>query len=281
MEINTKRFKMATADVVIGNGVSAVWLEVVSRIVNQSGKYSGPLVVSIVGFDDKGDAPLNRPVQNRLDEMLLQSKCLSTEQVAGTIFPMEFWNPAKPREDLYKRFMMAWPGLYWSTCAKKKRNGKGNYFQRMWSYSEDLDVVPEAAPLPDSYLNVPRINQLEHVISAYNNGLKRRSEFVMSIFDPRRDWNTTPYKSFPCLNQIAFREDSGELILTAVYGKQLIFEKAFGNYLGLCRLGKFLAHETGLRLGRIDCVASLAELSPAKAKMRPILDEFHAYISDE
>ena len=48
--------------------------------------------------------------------------------------------------------------------------------------------------------------------------------------------------------------------MTGFYATQHVYEKAYGNYLGLCRLGQFVAHELGLRLVRMTCVTALAKL---------------------
>ena len=36
------------------------------------------------------------------------------------------------------------------------------------------------------------------------------------------------------------------------------FERAYGNYLGLCHLGRFMAHEMGLTLSQVVCIATPA-----------------------
>ena len=35
--------------------------------------------------------------------------------------------------------------------------------------------------------------------------------------------------------------------MTGFYATQYVVERAYGNYLGLCRLGEFMAHEMGLK----------------------------------
>lgn len=57
--------------------------------------------------------------------------------------------------------------------------------------------------------------------------------------------------------------DGNQLDLCAFYAMQLVLEKAYGNYLGLVRLGEFLAHEMTLELRRVTCVASVTKLSQA------------------
>jgi hypothetical protein len=47
------------------------------------------------------------------------------------------------------------------------------------------------------------------------------------------------------------------LAITGFYATQYHLEKAYGNYLGLCRLGRFVASQLERRLVRMTCVASV------------------------
>jgi hypothetical protein len=52
--------------------------------------------------------------------------------------------------------------------------------------------------------------------------------------------------------------------MTAFYATQTIFSRAYGNYVGLARLGRFLAHEMKLELTRVTCIANVAQLGLGK-----------------
>lgn len=51
------------------------------------------------------------------------------------------------------------------------------------------------------------------------------------------------------------------MTITGIYATQVLIEKAYGNYLGLYRLGQFMAQSMGLKLMRVVCTASLVKLS--------------------
>jgi hypothetical protein len=51
--------------------------------------------------------------------------------------------------------------------------------------------------------------------------------------------------------------------MTAFYAMQYQFEKAYGNYLGLCRLGRFVASQLGRRLTHMTCTACIVKLADA------------------
>jgi hypothetical protein len=54
--------------------------------------------------------------------------------------------------------------------------------------------------------------------------------------------------------------------VVALYANQLLIEKAYGNYLGLYRLGKFMAGEMGLTLKRVTCIATNLKRSENRRK---------------
>ncbi len=106
-------------------------------------------------------------------------------------------------------------------------------------------------------------NQLEHIISEYTSRPKvRRSMFQASIFDPARDHVRNAQLGFPCLGHISFVPNNKDktLVLNAFYATQQILSKAYGNYLGLCKLGNFMAHEMGLKFERMNCFVGVAKL---------------------
>ena len=73
----------------------------------------------------------------------------------------------------------------------------------------------------------------------------RVSAFQASVFDPARDHTSAAQLGFPCLQHVTFVPDfhDGSLGLNAFYATQQLFEKGYGNYLGLARLGMFVAAE--------------------------------------
>ena len=50
------------------------------------------------------------------------------------------------------------------------------------------------------------------------------------------------------------------LVTNAFYATQQIFDKAYGNYLGLSQLGAFMAHEMRMPLARLNVMVGVAKL---------------------
>jgi len=80
------------------------------------------------------------------------------------------------------------------------------------------------------------------------------------------------------MQQVVFTPcGNGEMTVTAFYAVQYLFEKAYGNYLGLCRLGNFMAHEMGLRLTQLTCIASIAQIGKVnKGDIQELCQELKA-----
>ena len=231
------------------DNLSVAWAKALLRIVD-AGEIA-PLSVVIRGFAD-GEPMEVAPIRELLDNALsADPQRLSCHAVANTIFPIALWNPQVDRQQLYERYRRIMPRVLWD-----RRNRYGVYFQRLVAYDHDADYEGS-------------MNQLEHIIQTWHGGNHRRSALQAAIFDPRKDHTNQPMRGFPCLQQVAFApEGRGGLAVTGFYATQYIFERAYGNYLGLCRLGRFMAQEMGRHLTQVTCVASPAKRDKTKGSLQ-------------
>ena len=238
---------------IVGENLSAAWVAATDALMQPGVHAIEPLVVTLTGFD--GDnRPLEVPGVSALIDAALRSlqddvgmkkgkkqrpPALSVGTVASTMFPESIWNPAAPRANLYSAYKKMLPRL-----KRHRRNERGLYFERLIAYGSG----PENG------------NQLEHMIRAFESGVKRISAYQAPIVKPETDSTSEPYGVFPCLQQIAVLPSASKrtLAITGFYGTQYLFERGYGNFLGLSRIGRFLAHEMGLKLTRVTCVASHA-----------------------
>jgi hypothetical protein len=220
-----------------------------------------PLVVSITGFSTTGLVNENPTIRASLDSALTSRGKQSVETVANTIFPRSLWNPAAPRAQLYARYQSILPRL--RRASSKNRHGL--YFERMLS----------GGPVGSE-------NQLEFALSAYTaRPHVRRSILQVSVFQPNRDHSTAAMRGFPCLQHITFAPASDGLSLNAFYATQYLVERAYGNYLGLCRLGQFVARELHTRLTRVTCYTGIAELAMPKAAVATVLRDVRSVIQPQ
>lgn len=114
----------------------------------------------------------------------------------------------------------------------------------------------------------PFVDQLAKILDFWNSTeTPRRSALQAACFDPQRDHHLKARSGFPCLQQVSFSHDSsGGLAITGYYPSECILDRGYGNYLGLCHLGRYMAHNMGLRLARMNCIVSHPLLSGSARK---------------
>lgn len=210
-----------------------------------------PVTVSITGFDEDGLVCEDPAIRRAIDRVLVANKMQTVETVANTIFPNSLWNPSAPRAQLYERYQLVLPKL-----RANPANSRGIYFERM------ITGGPKRRP-----------NQLEHAISLFRGRRSvRRSALQVAIFDPTKDHSTSALLGFPCLQHLSFAPSKDTLSVNAFYASQYLVERGYGNYLGLCRLGRFVASELGLRLSRLTCLIGVAKCETAKSKLTRVFN---------
>jgi hypothetical protein len=204
-------------------------------------------VFTVTVTDLASGVPQEDPrVRNSLDLSLQANGHACIETVAATIFPRSLWNPAKPRKVLFDRY-----NHIFSRIKQHPKNRRGTYFQRMIAYP-NLEEEP--------------FNQLDQVIGTYVGGNHRRSALQASVIVPRLDLNDARQLGFPCMHQVAFLPDGErrKLHVIGFYPMQYLYERAYGNYLGLIRLGHFMAQEMGLELEAMSCVSVVTKLEVSR-----------------
>ncbi|MCH8146632.1 MAG: thymidylate synthase [Planctomycetes bacterium] len=236
--------------VVTGHDLSHVWAVAFLEAWRPRKIDMAPLVVTVTGLGEEDDPSENGTIRKAVDDSLLSlGTGLSVNRVAGTIFPASLWNPHRPRRELFDRF-----DRIWRKVKKCPANRRGHYFRRLTQFGDGRHP-----------------NQLEYIIKTYRGKNHRRSALQAALLDPALDHTDSRQQGFPCLQQVAFTPlGGGEMCVTGFYGMQYLFERAYGNYLGLCRLGRFMAHEMGLKLTRMTCIASAGTLCGGKVRMRDL-----------
>jgi hypothetical protein len=233
----------------VNSQLSYAWAEVFLELMQPGVTRLSPVVVTISQFTDRQLPVEDSGIRGAVDTLLKPKQSIRT--VASTIFPNSLWRPtaANDAQDLYDRYERIWPRI--KRC---RQNANGVYFQRFIAYRPKVDALSDLKP----------INQLKHIVDTYSLGNHRHSALQASVFDPTRDHSNARQRGFPCLQQVAFGAAGEELEVTGFYALQDHITKAYGNYVGLCWLGRFIAHQLGLTLSRVTCIASMLRLSDSK-----------------
>lgn len=239
----SKASAAAEPTVINDNNLGRAWSRLLLMILESGGTEIAPLTLSLTGFSEKGMVPEDATVRQALDQLLEGKARPKIDTVAFTIFPQRLWVMSRGDRSrlfaLYRATVPRWKAM------NKKANGRGLYFERLVDYGR--------GPVDG--------NQLEWILSQYDSrkGV-RRSMLQATTFDPGRDHVASAQLGFPCLQQVSFEPTSAGLVVNAFYATQQIFDKAYGNYLGLTQLGAFMAHEMGIPLARLNVVVGVAKL---------------------
>ena len=241
---------------VIEDNLSTAWAKVFLNLMRPGVSEIQSLMVIINGFNN--GAPIeNNNVRFQLDSFLSNSLSQSCNTVANTIFPSSLYNPNENNNTLYTRYKKILPQL-----RKCPENKNGLYFERMIKYG------------------VNSKNQLDFIIDNYNKGCHRRSALQVSIFNPDIDHSSQPRRGFPCLQHVVFSPMlNGKLSVTGFYATQYAIRRAYGNYLGLCRLGNFVSKSIGLELGRMVCITGILIRDYKKSDLSELTHSIQVQIS--
>jgi hypothetical protein len=229
-----------------------------------------PFLVSIAS--GPGGAPVeDADLRDAIDACLEESGNQCIDRVAKSIFPQPLWRRAKgDRHKLYADYLENLPDY---VAMEPSKNRYGLYFARLIGYGIDHKTGEEEAYLRGKLQQGG--NQLEFIINACKPKAQRMA-LQASIYDPVRD-QTEARRPFPCLQHVTFVPNfaRGTLTINAFYALQLLFVKAYGNWLGLCRLGEFVASqaEPRLRFERLNCYAAVQKMTAdSRPKAGDLLD---------
>lgn len=227
---------------------ASAWREAV-RLVDQKPNHEFNNVIIDVE-NPTARATLSDPTVAIVDSFLRKHDEKPIETVANTIFPLSLYNrhgfPA-----FFKRFEEnVLPRVAKSSC------WSGYYFERM--------------------INQPRegqspFNQLEDIIQRIKNpSVRALNKFELSIFDPTRDVDNSPYGG-QCLSFASLKlvgdSNARKLALTAFYRNHFYIEKLLGNLIGLGRLMAFIAKEAEVGVGPLTIVSTHAKIDqPGSSK---------------
>jgi len=245
--------------------LSRAWARVLVQVLTAAGTEIAPLVLSLSGFGNAGVPREEPPVRRELDRLLRRKGRRSVEDVAFTIFPQRLWEMSRgDRNRLFMLYRATFPR--WRAM-NRTANGRGLYFERLVMYGR--------GPCDG--------NQLEWILDQFGSRAGvRRSMLQATVFDPARDHVASAQLGFPCLQQVSFEPTAAGLVMNAFYATQQIFDKAYGNYLGLAQLGAFMACEMKMPFARLNVMVGIAKLeriSKTDTEFGPLLAVTNALVA--
>lgn len=223
-----------------GSDSSEAWLNATTAVLSMPQHHGYHLVVSI------DNAATSEPRAQRLVDQLAKRVGVKydVESIANTIFPQGLVRGSDSFADVTKRFLSIYPML-----RKFPGNARGTYFGRM--------IALPATPEP--------INQIQIIIDRLKGRPKKKTPYQIDMiggdikaYDAASDKNVQ--MAFPCLSFCAVQRDEDKVHLSAHYRNHYMIERAYGNYLGLGRLLKYIADQAGLVAGTLTVISGHAEI---------------------
>ena len=184
---------------------------------------------------------LDDPVVAAVSDFLEHHGEKPIETIANTIFPAA----------LYRRYgaPLFFDRFRDKVLPKIRRSEKwsGYYFERMMQ-------LPQPGGDP--------INQIWDIVQRIRNpNVRAKNKFELSVFDPARDVNDSPYGG-QCLSYASLKlvgaGAARKVTMTVLYRNHFYSEKLLGNLIGLGRLLNFIAQESGVGLGPMTVISTHA-----------------------
>jgi hypothetical protein len=251
--------------------VSAAWLAAVRLALDAPGHRLFHLVTRIE--DPTAEDPA---VRQAVDGMLADLSLAPVETVANTIFPSGLAATSKSCEQLTDRYRRLYP-----TLKRWPANRHGTYFGRLADYPTEGQHIDQLAGLirklrTELRTSVPKAARYEVNLVAPDETFPAPSPAAngVAVDAPKNDATVVaqplPVHSpgqdaglaFPCLTFCSFQLDGSFLHAVAHYRSQYLVQRAYGNYLGLGRLLRYVSEQTELQVGELMVIGAYAQIDP-------------------
>ena len=228
-------------------------------------------------------------VRHGIDRELEQINEQSVDTVAETIFPQSLypdpgfdWHPELPADqlhamdqaanDLYNSYVSILPLL-----RTVHHNRMGTYFSRMISWP---------GKEPDGTNQLDRVIRRLRNITYQNRATENTLDVDLSadclggaaILEGAQTCAATDERTrgFPCLVHLDFSLLNGTLHCAAVYRHHYLIAKAYGNFVGLSSLMRFLCQQSGFKMGELVVLAGLADSQKTRRTRQLAVDMRYA-----
>lgn len=252
------------AYLVQGRSLSRAWVEAMESLIKLPG---GKAVNFNVAFPAGVDG--HEGVEAEIDDFLREhdqcheGELLQVGTVANTIFPDALYHPhlgAEAAARLYENYELS------MRMHRRRARDKDTYFNRLTAYpvvadptnQRDLELAPSGTfnQLDFQVQRLRKQRASAHLSSSYEIGVSHPLDGELRVQAPLKDKRMS---GFPCLSHISLTLVGDHVHMTATYRNQTFITRAYGNYLGLARLLRFIANETDTSAGEVEVVATHAD----------------------
>ncbi len=228
---------------------AAAWLEAVAAVNASPGHEAHNVIIDVA--EPWNQSVADASVIDIADSFLRTHGTLPVQSVANTIFPEALYRQYGAPDFIDKFHKELLPKI------RRTDRWSGYYFERMTAYPAHDGKEP--------------LNQLWGIVERIRDkSNKSLNKFELSLFDPERDIDNSPYGG-QCLSFLSFKLLPGpekKLTLTAMYRNHYYIEKLLGNLIGLGRLMIFVAKESGVGVGPLTVISTHAYIDSPKSSRR-------------
>ena len=243
-----------------GDNVSTAWVEALDRLLAGDGEAVN-LTVAIA--DPTTEVPAIRSVVDAFIDGRRRAHPKSVERVstvANTIFPQSLYIERLGQgaeEHLYELERR-------SRGVSHVRNRQGTYFERMVAWPVEK---------PKKGQQAKTFNQLDQAVVRLRRlreqGTQRGNQFEIGLTTPADEAIAVPIvvpgrdrqtMGFPCLSHVSLSLQKGVVHMTAIYRNHEFIKRGYGNYVGLGRVLRFVAQQSGWQSGELTCVSASASV---------------------
>ncbi len=218
------------------------WLLAATAVEARGGEAHN-VVIDIA--DPLAETETDVTIIQEVDRFLRTHHANSLSGVANTIFPQSTLDRHGPAAfyEVYRERLL--PRM------KRMTRDWGRYFDRMTAWKKIRDH------------NVEVINPLDDLVKFMSAQIDSertyRNVYEMTVYDPTRDAGKVANRQ--CLSFMSFKlDEDNRLMLTAMYRNHAYIARALGNFIGLARLQRFVAGESGAQMGSLTCISTHGEI---------------------
>ncbi|WP_329130410.1 hypothetical protein [Streptomyces sp. NBC_00670] len=244
--------------------VTQAWVAACNKLDRKNNPDRTGLHTVVRIADPTSDDPVFRA---ELDRLRTARGLWPLETVASTLFPAALAARCDGPEELARRYRQMYPVI-----KRYPGNHRGTYFGRLVSYPaasksgvDQLGTVIGRLRAQAAGTKIAAAYEID--IAAAADAEEAGAELL--VHTAGKD---NSYIGFPCLSHISLQLDRDRRVHAAVlYRSHFMFERAYGNYLGLGRLLAYIAAQAGLGCGSLTVVAGHARLDGPLTQLRPLL----------
>jgi hypothetical protein len=241
-----------------GENVSTAWVEALDRLLEVGGE---AVNLNVVIADPTSETLEIRNVVDAFVHERRQARRRSVEtieSVANTIFPESLYIDRLGEDAEAHLYEMERRGR----SVSHRRNPYGTYFERMVAWPDGRARRGET---------FETFNQLDQAVTRLRRlrqqGTRRGNQFEVGLASPADEAIAMPVvvpgrdtltMGFPCLSHVSLSLQKGVVHMTALYRNHDFIKRAYGNYVGLGRLLRFVAQQSGWPIGELECVSASA-----------------------